>query len=56
MSTQSTQLMQPANDIEESRGAYNCEDFKERDNNYWILHTLSEQTDYDTSKADLEIT
>merc|ERR1739838_236367 len=54
--TQATQLIQSANDREESRGAHSREDFKERDDKHWMLHTLSEQTDYDTSKADFKIT
>jgi len=54
--TQATQLMQSANDRKESRGAHSREDFKERDDENWMMHTLSHQTDYDICKTDFKIT
>lgn len=53
--SQSTQLMQSACDRKESRGAHSREDFTERDDDNWMMHTLSYQTEYDTAKADFNI-
>eukprot|EP00915_Cephaloidophora_sp_WS-2016_P000859 GHVH01001135.1.p1 GENE.GHVH01001135.1~~GHVH01001135.1.p1 ORF type:complete len:619 (+),score=83.07 GHVH01001135.1:42-1898(+) len=53
--TQATQLMQSASDRTESRGAHSREDFTERDDQHWMKHTISYQTEYDTSQSDFKI-